>query len=45
MKMYFSPVFWSLVEVERVIILYLQLPSILDPEGAEISEEQLCGKS
>ena len=44
MKIHFSPVFCSLVEVESVIILYLQLPSILDPEGIGISEEELWGK-
>lgn len=44
MKMYFSPAFWSLVEAERPVILYLQLSTILDPEGAAVSEEELRGK-
>lgn len=39
MKIYFSHVFCSLVEVESVIILYLQIPSVLDPEGTGLSEE------
>lgn len=29
------------MEVERVVMLHLQLASILDPEGAEISEKEL----
>lgn len=44
MKMCFNPVFWSLVEVEEVIMLCLQFPSTLCPEGAEMPEEELWGK-
>lgn len=44
MKMCFNPVFWSLVEVEEVIMLCLQFPSTLCPDGAETPEEELWGK-